>query len=97
MVAVAVALPPGPLAVSVYVVVAVGLTLTVPAHATGPTPLSIEQFEASLMPLHERTADCPLVMLDGLAPNAPMVAAGGALTVNVRPALVPPAVFTVTL
>src|SRR5690242_16846965 len=89
--ALAVALPPEPVAVSVYVVVAVGLTLLLPfAHDTAPTPLSIEQLVAFVMPLQEREDDCPLVMPAGFAVNEPMAGAAGALTVTVVVAVVLP-------
>jgi hypothetical protein len=62
--------------------------------------LSIEQAVAFVMPLQESVADCPLVMLDGLAAKEPMLGAPGvvvaAVMVSVRAVLVPPAVFTVT-
>lgn len=60
-----------------------------PAHETLPTPLSIEQLVALLMPLHESVEDCPLVTLVGLAVNDP-IAGAAALTVTVAVAVVVP-------
>jgi hypothetical protein len=97
-VAVRVVLPPAPLAVSVYVVLVVGLTVALALlHETAPTPLLMEQLAALPMPVHERVDDCPLVIVAGLAVNAPIVGPGGALIVRVCALVVPPAVFTVTL
>ena len=97
-VAVAVALPPAPVAVKVYVVVDPGLTFVLPlAHETFPTPLSIEQVVALVIPLHDSVDDCPAVIVVGLAVNDPIVGAA-ALTVTVAVAVVlPPAPVAVSV
>jgi hypothetical protein len=63
-----------------------------PAHATVPTPLSIEQVVAFVMPLHESVEDCPLLMLVGFALNDPIAGLAGAVTVMVALAVVLPPV-----
>ncbi len=79
-------------------VVDVGLTLVLPLlHDTDPTPLLIEQLVAFVIPLHESVDDCPLVIVDGLAENAPIVGAA-AFTVTVAVAvLLPPAPVAVSV
>jgi hypothetical protein len=59
--------------------VAAGATLLFPsAHEMLPTPLSIEQLVAFVMPLHESVDESPLVIEAGAAPKDPIVGAAGA-------------------
>ena len=68
IVAAAVTEPAVFVAVMVYVVVVAGETLSVPFNATAPTPLLIIT-EVAFSTVHASVADCPLVMLAGVAEN----------------------------
>ncbi|HEY7789859.1 MAG TPA: hypothetical protein VIC33_05065 [Vicinamibacterales bacterium] len=72
-----------------------------PLQVTLPTPWSIEQLVAFVMPLQESVDDCPLVTVDGDASNEPMSGMGGggaAPTATLAVALtVPPAPVAVSV
>ncbi len=92
-----VVVPPAPVAVSVYVLVDPGVTFVLLLlHDTAPTPWSMEQLVALVIPVHEsvtESIDCTVLALDV---NVPIVGAA-ADTVNVCAPLVPADVVTVTL
>jgi len=78
-----------PVAVRAYTVLTGGVTLLTPLlHATGPTPWSITQLAAFMIPLHDSATDCPAVTVAGLAVNDPITGVGP-LTVTLQVAVVP--------
>lgn len=74
-------------AVSTYVVVAVGDIDRLVTPVTSPTALLMERLVAPVV-AHDKVADCPAVMLDGVAEKLEIIggdAAGGAAPLGLPP------------